>query len=497
MTSINPEDKWLEKPKPPEVNGLDVQSAQDQRKSKRQKIQDSKKNDDTIPTSSKTNLMDMQPQSHSMESIHSSISTSNSFDELGASTSEREILLQTRSKSKLASKATHQPKLRLQKQSETKEMKAKPIFVARVTVEIIQNFLQGINIDCDHKKAKNQFGVVIFANNLDEKKKILERLREKSFQFHTYGEPSERLDIFLLKGHHRIELEVLLREMIEAGIPATRVAFHFDNLKSKSENKEHIDPVYKVFFEKGKVTFSTLSVRHKKIDRLRITWDRINSTKKTTIQCHRCQLWGHGEANCNRIRKCVKCTEAHEKGACARISKEGKPSCTNCKGEHLSSWYGCPVYIRHMRSISRRQTRAPARFTSRTDAWGQPPPPPLMTPENFPLLRPVSGASCARTAPAPSPAFTSNNKCINNINTHVSTHSSEIFDQPSRPSHSRNKPSNGTEEKLDLGDLCSQFNAIDGIQDALRAFANLIKELNANTNPQARAMIMARYAGLV
>ncbi|EFA12788.1 hypothetical protein TcasGA2_TC010624 [Tribolium castaneum] len=64
--------------------------------------------------------------------------------------------------------------------------------------------------------------------------------------------------------------------------------------------------------------------------------------KGFTIQCHRCQIFGHAQINCNAQFKCMKCGESHSTHLCAK-PKTTPPKCANCQGEHTSIYKKCPV----------------------------------------------------------------------------------------------------------------------------------------------------------
>ncbi|GBP24765.1 Nucleic-acid-binding protein from transposon X-element [Eumeta japonica] len=61
-------------------------------------------------------------------------------------------------------------------------------------------------------------------------------------------------------------------------------------------------------------------------------------------QCHRCQLYGHAEANCHVQPRCVKCLVPHWTKNCNRNRESGdKPSCCNCGKDHTANYGGCSV----------------------------------------------------------------------------------------------------------------------------------------------------------
>lgn len=58
------------------------------------------------------------------------------------------------------------------------------------------------------------------------------------------------------------------------------------------------------------------------------------------LRCFRCQKFGHGKNNCNRIAVCAKCgQEGHEDITC-----QNPVHCANCSGSHPAFAKDCPVW---------------------------------------------------------------------------------------------------------------------------------------------------------
>ncbi|GJQ68700.1 hypothetical protein Trydic_g17236 [Trypoxylus dichotomus] len=64
-------------------------------------------------------------------------------------------------------------------------------------------------------------------------------------------------------------------------------------------------------------------------------------TRNLIVQCHKCQMFGHTQSNCNINYKCIKCGEDHSTHLCEK-PKTTPPKCANCGGEHLSTYLKCP-----------------------------------------------------------------------------------------------------------------------------------------------------------
>lgn len=73
---------------------------------------------------------------------------------------------------------------------------------------------------------------------------------------------------------------------------------------------------------------------------LAVEVEPLNKQKKV-VQCHRCQLYGHIQKNCNAEFKCMKCGKDHSTHLCTKPHTVA-PTCANCGGEHLSISLRCP-----------------------------------------------------------------------------------------------------------------------------------------------------------
>ncbi|GJQ79347.1 hypothetical protein Trydic_g16208 [Trypoxylus dichotomus] len=63
--------------------------------------------------------------------------------------------------------------------------------------------------------------------------------------------------------------------------------------------------------------------------------------KNTVTQCHRCQLYGHGQRNCHAAAVCVKCAGPHQTAEYSK-PREAPAKCALCKGPHTANYGGCP-----------------------------------------------------------------------------------------------------------------------------------------------------------
>jgi hypothetical protein len=60
---------------------------------------------------------------------------------------------------------------------------------------------------------------------------------------------------------------------------------------------------------------------------------------KGTLQCKRCQRFGHTQRNCSYAPRCVACGDAHPSGKCVTPKQQLK--CCSYGGNHTANYRGC------------------------------------------------------------------------------------------------------------------------------------------------------------
>lgn len=76
---------------------------------------------------------------------------------------------------------------------------------------------------------------------------------------------------------------------------------------------------------------------------------------KQTIQCLRCQGFGHTKAYCNHPPKCVRCGDNHLSTAYQKATNL-PAKCALCGGSHPASYRGCPIHKVFQLSLQPKKT---------------------------------------------------------------------------------------------------------------------------------------------
>lgn len=113
-------------------------------------------------------------------------------------------------------------------------------------------------------------------------------------------------------------------------------------------------------------------------------------------------IWTYGTESCNNSPKCVKCKENHLTKDCKK-SKDEKPYCANCHGEHRASSKLCPTYQERLKTIAeKREIRKSGATRVKEQA------PPTASLQHYPNLQPP------RNTQTPKANFWQQNQSTNN-----------------------------------------------------------------------------------
>ena len=90
------------------------------------------------------------------------------------------------------------------------------------------------------------------------------------------------------------------------------------------------DTIYIISSVNGSLKLSDLRRDHKCIFRTIVRWEFKRKNKDRIVQCHKCQMLGHGEKGCFVGYRCANCAGKHKTDECnVNITK-----CANCNGNH-------------------------------------------------------------------------------------------------------------------------------------------------------------------
>ncbi|CAH0562889.1 unnamed protein product [Brassicogethes aeneus] len=224
----------------------------------------------------------------------------------------------------------------------------------RETIETLKENLTDFTVK--HTK----YNTIINIKKKEEYNNYIEILKENNSNFHTYTPQDEKTHAFVMRG---LDAKITIPELKEALLKERQLeTYNIFELK-----KTH-RPLYMITTSSA-VTLQWLNSNVQYIDHTRVFWER-KKNKRTIIQCHRCQEWGHATTNCNNQFKCLKCAKEHPTNTCTK-SKDTPATCANCEGNHPANSVDCPVYLYKITQIADRYKTKPQQSKTYTQA---PPP---------------------------------------------------------------------------------------------------------------------------
>jgi hypothetical protein len=224
----------------------------------------------------------------------------------------------------------------------------KPIFV-NTSIQVVKNILISANLSTKPIcKVRSSNSTQVSCFNLDDKKKLINKLKSQAVEYHTFTDPAEKPKCFVLKGFYHLLCQDLLSLLVEEGVNAVKVT---DLIRKDNY------VMYIVHFTAA-TNVNILNHNHRIIDGIIVKWENLKKSSSKATQCFNCQKWGHSSVNCGLPTRCVKCTDSHAKGNCPRVSREGDPKCCNCGGNHSANHRGCPAFKKHLEDLIARQKKA-------------------------------------------------------------------------------------------------------------------------------------------
>lgn len=279
-----------------------------------------------------------------------------------------------------------------------------PIIVKGIksaTIEANLKSLTGYNCDKLLIKIERDDTIKLLASDVEQFKLARKLCADLRYDSYTYSLKSEKKTKIILSGlenRHESQLADALADKrvfpckTKMITPMTR------------DEKNMLVPVktnsvyFLLYFEKDK---------HVKIESLRqitgilgsrIKWKYYSPRRHGPVQCMNCQEYGHGQDNCMKTPKCVRCAGAHKSRECIHLPKNEdgsfnytakiastKVKCSLCGDHHTANYSKCKKRIEfEERQRKIRQTQS---FGQRTKTV------PAMNPDNFPTLPSTSRRS--------------------------------------------------------------------------------------------------------
>lgn len=175
-------------------------------------------------------------------------------------------------------------------------------------------------------------GISITVSDETNYRKIQEFFLTNSIAFHTYSLPTETtLKVVIRDIPVDISPEAITSSLAEVGIVPIKV---IRMTKRKDNFAQPMPMVLVVLTQQFRKIWDL-----ERVCNLNVRVQELQS-HRNYIQCHRCQLFGHGQKHCTAPPVCMKCAGGHLSSECPRADAEGF-ICAHCKEGHASNYAGC------------------------------------------------------------------------------------------------------------------------------------------------------------
>lgn len=234
---------------------------------------------------------------------------------------------------------------------QSKNKSVSPIKVLTQNKEYIIELINKAGIS-SYLTKKISLGLKIICETTDIYDKIVSVLRSNKCQFFTHDHKNNKPFKVVLRGlDYKTDVDVK-NELVNLGLKCIDV-------KCVKKTYDHyVDTIYIVHFENGSIKLHDLKKKVRALFRTIVTWDYHRKIKNQPVQCHRCQMFGHGERGCNVIVRCANCAQKHKTIDCTA----DKIQRANCGERHKATDLKCSnrsKYIEIMQKISRKNSFSP------------------------------------------------------------------------------------------------------------------------------------------
>jgi len=160
----------------------------------------------------------------------------------------------------------------------------------------------------------------------------------KGVSFHTFSLPEDRCVRLLVKNLRRHMPEDVVREELRSlGICFQGVMqLLSDRLDQEAAKAHPLTPHVIVTVGWGPEVAKVRSLTDLCCLRFSV---KTYVASKESLQCKRCQRFGHTQQYCGYALRCVACGEAHLSGECSTPQQQLK--CCSCRGNHTANSRGC------------------------------------------------------------------------------------------------------------------------------------------------------------
>ncbi|KAL4136432.1 hypothetical protein QTP88_007980 [Uroleucon formosanum] len=178
-------------------------------------------------------------------------------------------------------------------------------------------------------------GLKLMTYSINAYRQIIKFLEINNMNFHTYQTNEEKAFRVVIRHlHHTTPTDYIKEELHSLGFITRSIT---NCLQYKTKNPL---PLFFVDLEPSPSNHNIY-----RVDSICYTKIKIEAPhpKKNTVQCLKCQNYGHTRTYCHHTPRCVKCGDIHLSSECQKDSNT-PATCALCSGDHPASYKGCPKF---------------------------------------------------------------------------------------------------------------------------------------------------------
>lgn len=181
-------------------------------------------------------------------------------------------------------------------------------------------------------------GLKLSTSSADSYRSVIKFLLSNKADFHTYQLKKDRpFRVVIRNLHHTTSPEEIKKELLSLGHTPRNIT----NVIQRSTKLPL--PLFFVDLEPALNNKDIFKIEFLHYTKIKIEEPRLNHQ---TIQCLRCQGFGHTKSYCNHPPKCVRCGDSHLSSTCQKSSSL-PAKCALCGGDHPANYRGCPIHKEH------------------------------------------------------------------------------------------------------------------------------------------------------
>jgi hypothetical protein len=193
-------------------------------------------------------------------------------------------------------------------------------------------------------------------------RKVIQFLKDRSAEYHTYQLPEEKAYRVVIRGLHPSTSTSSIKEAIEGHGHTVRSVVNII-----SSEKIPL-PLFFVDLEPSGNNSSVYDINNILHCKIKVEEPRRN---RGIPQCVRCQSFAHTKKYCSRQPRCVKCGGDHLSADCKK-TRDTPATCANCGSSHPANYRGCSTYKQlKQQRINTRSQLPTTRPTISTDSADQ------------------------------------------------------------------------------------------------------------------------------